>query len=170
MKSRLVFAVVFSLVLSVADGYGQTRELTDNKVWVVYFTSRDCGECASAGKLLAALKNRNEIAVKTFFVERPGDRKLLRDIEKIHSESKLSVPVVLVGDSILTGSEIAQKLEETVSRLTKRGGAPPPYLGPNRAVQPVRAAGEEKCNCGKGKPPEITDELHKIKNFLNSWF
>lgn len=99
-------------------------------VWVVFFASRDCPHCESARDLLRNLQKKYPIRVKRFDIDRPDDYVLFHKLEKIHSENRFGVPLILVGDSIIQGEEkIIRSLEETVRKLTEAGGAPLPYLG-----------------------------------------
>ena len=143
----------------------------DKSVWLVFFSSKDCGRCGHVKDLIDALSGEYPLKVKTFDISRPDDYALFGRVEAIHARKKFAVPLVLVGDSILIGEKrITARLEKTVSRLTRGGGAALPYLGP----QASRETADDDSRCTdcerKGRPPSIEDEWRRIKNYLNKFF
>ena len=157
-----------------ATGGPQASRKRSDTVWVVFFSSRDCPRCESVKLLLKALKSSHPfVRTRVFDVERERDYALFRCLESIHSDREFAVPLVMVGESILEGEDqIAAKLEQTVKRLSRSGGAPLPYLGRNfnnKHVVPERE--REKCPCqDKGGPPTLKEEMGKIKVLFDKFF
>ena len=140
-------------------------------VGIVFFAAHDCPHCERVEDLLKVLKSRYPLRIKEFDVEKEADYKLLKRIEAIHSAEKLSVPVILVGDSIIMGEdEITSKLENTVRTLLSSGGSPFPYLGPGRTRRRDPKSASAHCNCDAGMPPQVTDELSKLRKFIENLF
>jgi len=150
-------------------------------VGVVFFSSRNCPLCTNVKELLKNMKATYPIRVRTFDIEREGDYLLFERMESIHGRGKFSVPLIMLGETILMGEdEIAGKLEKTVRRLAVSGGAPFPYLGPGKittrtASKPTQEspAPEEKvCStCAKkGRPPSLGEEWRKVKGLIDKYF
>ena len=149
------------------------------QVWLVLFSSRDCPHCERVKELIKSLKTTYPIRVRVFDVDQEEDYKLLRRLEAIHSQEPLSVPLVMVDESILAGeTEIAEKLEKTVRTLSRCGGARLPYLGPQKKEKKSakgKAAGKESkpshCPCAdEGRPSSVGDEWKKIRGVLDKYF
>jgi len=141
------------------------------RVWMVFFSASDCPNCESARALIQGLRGVYPVRVKKFIVDRPRDYALLERLEAIHGEEKFAVPLIIVGESILIGEdEITRKLERTVRRLSRSGGAPLPFLGPVDVKAPKRRTASYDCDCDRGRPPTLGEEWEKIKNFLDRLF
>ena len=81
------------------------------------------------------------------------------------------MPLVMVGESILMGEEeITGKLEKTVRSLARSGGSPFPYLGSAQETQTAAKPDASCRNCEKGRPPDVTDELSKLRKFIEKLF
>lgn len=151
----------------------------DATVWLVFFSSKNCPKCSAVKQLIDGLKREYPLRVRNFDIGKQPDYELMERLEAIHSTNKFSVPLVLVGDTILMGEDdITARLEETVSRLADTGGAPLPYLGPARdSQQPATRSSQTEsrtdpslCNCEKkGRPPTIGEEWDKIRTFVGRW-
>lgn len=106
-------------------------------MWIVLFASQDCPRCDAVKELLAVLSERYPVHIKAFDVGKEHDYELFRSLEQIHSEEPFGVPLVMVGEVILMGDRtIARDLEKIVDRLSRSGGAPLPYLGPEETESP----------------------------------
>lgn len=141
-------------------------------VWLVFFSSTACPRCPPVKDLIRGLKKTYPVRIKSFDVDSEKDYQLFTRLESIHSQGKFSVPLVMVGESILMGeSEISKNLERLVRKHARSGGAPLPYLGNDRAGRSVHARSDPAdCRCdGKGRPPSLGDEWRKIRAFLNRW-
>ncbi len=159
--------------LAASSGAQVSRKRSDT-VWVVFFSSRDCPRCESVKLLLKALKlSYPSVRTRVFDVAREKDYALFRRLESIHSDGEFAVPLVMVGESILEGEDqIAAKLEKTVKRLSRSGGAPLPYLGRNSSKKQVLPQRQpEKCPCqDKRGPPTLKEEMGKIRVLFDQFF
>jgi glutaredoxin len=142
-------------------------------VWAVIFSSSDCGKCEKTRKLIDNLKKKYPVRTKTFNIDRDKDRVIYKRLEAIHARDKFSVPVVLVGDSVLVGEkEISGKLEKIVKKLAGSGGSQLPYLGTVKSDEaPANRSTDTDCDhCGRRGPPTVGEELRKVKGFINKFF
>ncbi len=157
-----------------AMGGPQASRKKSATVWVVFFFSQDCPRCESVRVLLKALKSSYPfVRLRVFDVARERDYELFRHLESIHSNEQFGVPLVMVGESILEGEDqIAAKLEKTVKRLSRAGGASLPYLGPHSTKKHVaRGLPREKGPCqDKGGPPTLREELGKMRELFDKFF
>jgi hypothetical protein len=169
----------FLLAMQVLFGFGHsqaahaTGSRSTGTVWLVFFSSKDCSHCASVGELIEALENDFPVRVKAFDIGREEDYALFTRLEAIHAQKRFSVPLILVGDSILMGErEIAGKLEPTVRQLVRSGGACLPYLGPRqRGEKPAGNRPSSRCDCeDRGRPPTIGEEWGKIRLLIDKLF
>jgi glutaredoxin len=154
-----------------------TRQKT---VWLVFFFSHSCPKCEPVRELLDALKSAYPIRIKSFDVEKPEAYELYRRLEAIHAKGSFAIPLVMLNNSILMGErDISAKLERMVSRLSRKGGASLPYLGPDQtdrqeataspaAKEPKRA----RCDhCSRnGRPPSIQEDWSKIRALIDRFF
>jgi glutaredoxin len=148
-------------------------------VWLVFFFSRTCPKCEPIRDLLDALKSTYPIRIKAFDIDKPEHYDLYRRLEAIHAKDSFAVPLVMLNNSILVGEhDISTKLERMVSRLSRKGGASLPYLGPDQRrgeALPTSAAKEPKSapcdHCGrKGRPPTVQEEWKKIRGIIDRFF
>jgi glutaredoxin len=142
-------------------------------VWAVIFYSADCAKCEKTRKLIDNLKKKHPVRTKNFNIDRDKDRVIYKQLEAIHARGRFSVPVILVGDSVLVGEkEISGKLEKIIKELAGSGGSPLPYLGPIKSDEaPVSRSTDTDCDhCGRRGPPTVGEELQKVKGFLNKFF
>lgn len=133
-------------------------------VWVVFFSAEDCPHCEKVKSLLDEMKQSYPVHLKLFDVEREPDNKLFRSLEAIHAPNKFSVPVVILGEAILVGEKaILKRLPNEIKKYARTGGVALPYLGPVDKDEKETS----KCDCEqKGKPPEISDELRRLRSLL----
>ncbi len=168
----IVILTVTFLYWGFVDTAAAKGKAARNTIGIVFFAEHDCPHCESVEDLLQVLKIKYPLRIKKFDVEKEADYKLLKRIESIHSAEKLSVPVILVGESIIMGEdEINAKLEKTVRALARSGGSPFPYLGSTRTRhrQPKSVSSRRKCDRGGG-PPQVTDELSNLRKFIENLF
>lgn len=186
--SILLLSLLFLLWAPAADlSAAQARRPV---VGVVFFSSRNCPLCESVKDLLKGLKLTYPVRVKTFDIEQKTDYLLFERLESIHG-GKFSVPLIMLGDTILIGeNDIANRLETTVQRLAVSGGSPFPYLGPRRSpshktarVKPgsrvmkeaepetTESQGKACPTCDKkGRPPSLGEEWNKVKGLIERYF
>ncbi|MBI4964357.1 MAG: hypothetical protein HY913_13855 [Desulfomonile tiedjei] len=155
---------------AMAENRARSKEKAGT-VWLVYFFSADCEKCETVKKLIETLKVKYPVQAKMFNIDQKPNQELMQRLQAIHSKDKFAVPLVMVGESVLMGeSEISAKLDGLVRKMAKSGGAPVPYLGavPGRSS---KVDSREPCrNCSeRGRAPEITDELKRIRGFLERW-
>jgi thiol-disulfide isomerase/thioredoxin len=176
----LVFVSIIFLIHGAAQG-SPPRQLEKNKtVWAVFFSSRNCPRCEGVKLLVRELKKNYPLKVQVFNVDHAEDYRLFQRLEAIHSQERFSVPLILVGDTILKGEkEISEQLEKIVRALATSTGSPLPYLGhgeENRqcGAAPARQAGGDDGSCPdcdrQGRPPSIGEEWRKIKRFIQKLF
>jgi glutaredoxin len=142
-------------------------------IGVVFFSSSGCEHCESVKELLANLKRKHRLLIKTFNVDQHVDYKLFSRLEAIHGQEAFAVPLVMLGDTILIGEkQIFSRLEKAVRKLELSGGSPLPYLGRDtekrkesrsRNYEPI---GSEK----KADPPSVKETLGKLRSLLNRYF
>lgn len=167
-----ILLVAFSC-LSSAVAAPLNGKASKKSVGLVLFAAHDCPRCENVKDLIKILKGRYALRVKDFDVDRTVDYALFKRVEAIHATDKFAVPLVLVGDSILMGEEeITKKLEKTVGDLAKSGGAPFPYLGSTQGKNSgIVKPASSPCNCDQaGRPPDVSDELSKLRKFIEKLF
>lgn len=171
-----VWAAVAMLVLTLAAVPGRTAPPAAREprgtVWIVYFSSRDCPFCTGVARLLRGLAKKYPIAVKKFNVDKPQDAALLERIEAVHAAGRLSVPVVMLDETILMGEEqITARLESAVRACAAAGGSALPYLGPADAEKrPVGAKLQRDRPAYERRPPSIGEEWARIRDFIQRLF
>jgi len=164
----LAIAFCCSGHVEAAPNKGKTGK---NTVGIVLFAAHDCPKCESAKDLMKVLKARYTLRVRDFDVDKEADYALFKRVEAIHATDKFAVPLIMVGETILIGEdEITGKLEKTVRDLTRSGGSPFPYLGSAQGKKAAVKPGSSPCNCEQGRPPEVTDELSKLRKFIEKLF
>jgi hypothetical protein len=167
-------AVIALVQAFAALGLAEARTRSKEKaaaVWLVYFFSSDCEKCGHVKTLIEALKTKYPVRTKSFDVDQKGNYELMQRLQAIHSKRRLAVPLVMLGETILTGeAEISANLEGTVRKLAQSGGAPAPYLG-KANVGTSAATADTRCReCDqRGRPPDIADELKRIRGILGGW-
>lgn len=179
---RAALALVLLLLFSAEWGVNTWAAVPAAKqrtVWLVFFFSHTCPKCEPVRDFLDALKSTYPVRIKAFDIDKPEHYDLYRSLEAIHAKDSFAVPLVMLNNSILVGEhDISTKLERIVSRLSRKGGASLPYLGPDQRsgeALPAPAAREPKSpacdNCGrKGRPPTIQEEWKKIRDLIDRFF
>jgi hypothetical protein len=176
-RAALAVVAVFALTVALrSPGFAGTARHAGkqirNTVWLAYFSSHDCPKCEGVKDLIEIVKIKYPVRVKAFDVENDKDYALFRKLQSIHCPDGFSVPLIMVGDTILMGEdEITTKLDKTIGGLVKAGGARLPYLGPARST--VEPKNSTKCNCNRDKsvrPPTASEEWKSIRSFLNNLF
>lgn len=161
----------FFLCVGHASAAPTKGKAAKNAVGIVFFAAHDCPRCENVKDLMKVLKARYPLRVKDFDVDKEADYALFKRIEAIHAADKFAVPLVMVGESILMGEdEITGKLEKTVRTLARSGGSSFPYLGSARGTKTVAKPAASSCNCEQGRPPDVTDELSKLRKFIEKLF
>jgi len=178
-SSRSVFFILLAVVVALvqafaASGFAETRPRSQDKagkVWLVYFFASDCEKCGHVKTMIEALNVNYPVRVKAFDVDRKPNYELMQRLQAIHSKRRFAVPLVMLGETILIGeAEISAKLESAVRKLARSGGTPLPYLGrsPERTSPETSNAACRECD-ERGRPPDIADELKKIRGFFDRW-
>jgi thiol-disulfide isomerase/thioredoxin len=167
----LLLAATFLIFPNPGTAHARTKPSQGKRapVWIVFFGSPECEKCASVKEVIKALKEAYPLRVKSFNIDRSTDRATFRDLEAIHAPGKFAVPLVLIDDTILMGDEhIAKDLAPLVRKLSRSGGAPLPYLGPQskKKTSPEPPAPCYECE-QRGRPPDVRDELKKIRTFID---
>ena len=142
-------------------------------VWAAFFSSQDCPMCRNVKLLLAELRKSYRFRFKQFDIDKPSDYTLFERLESIHATGSFSVPLILIGNSVLIGErQIAGKLEETIRSLARSGGSPLPYLGPLSLRKSVNRQTDspQRGNESDGSPPTIWEEWEKVQAFFKWLF
>ncbi|MGO9570854.1 MAG: hypothetical protein ACLP5H_25285 [Desulfomonilaceae bacterium] len=166
----VVLTIAFFCVGHVGAAPAKAK-VPKNTVGIVLFAAQDCPHCESVKDLMKVLKGRYALRVKDFDVDKETDYALFKRVEAIHATDKFAVPLVIVGESIIIGEdEIIGKLEKTIRHLARSGGSPLPYLGSATGKKTAAKPAASSCNCEQGRPPEVTDELSKLRKFIEKLF
>jgi glutaredoxin len=169
--SGIVVLAITVLGWGSADAARVKGKAAKHSVAIVFFAAHDCPRCEHVKDLIKVLKARYALKVKDFDVEKDADYTLFKRVEAIHASGEFAVPLILVGESILMGEdEITGKLEKTVRKLARSGGSPFPYLGSADRRKTVAKPTASSCNCGQGGPPQVADELSKLRKFIEKLF
>jgi len=178
-STRSVLFVLLALIIAfgqafAAPGTPETRPRSKEKagkVWLVYFFASDCEKCGHVKTLIEALKANYPVRVKAFDVDQKPNYQLMQRLQAIHSKRRFAVPLVMLGETILMGeAEISAKLERAVRKLAKSGGAQAPYLGSAAGETSVETADTRCRECDqRGRPPDIANELKRIRGILGGW-
>ncbi len=174
LAAGLLVSVV-GLPFALAEPAKPPRSAADKpgKVWVVVFSFPECPHCEKAMKLIERLKRKYPVRTKVFNIDSDHDYRIYKKLEAIHARDEFSVPLVMVGESMLMGDkEISRKLEKIVRNLARSGGSKLPYLGPAKSQDDsvVRSRDSDCDHCGqRGRPPSISEELRKVKGFVDKY-
>lgn len=158
--------------LNPAEATQANSKVKKHPVAIVFFAAQDCPRCEAVKDLVKVLKARYALKVKDFDIDKDADYALFKRVEAIHASDKFAVPLILIGESILMGEdEITGKLEKKVRKLARSGGSPFPYLGSAQERKTVAKPATSSCkSCEKGGPPEVTDELSKLRKYIEKLF
>ncbi len=171
-------AILMILALAHAFAWAGTRDSAKSSdkpgtVWAVIFSSSDCASCEKAMKLVGNLKRKYPVRIKNFNIDHDRDKAIYKQLEAIHTRGRFSVPVIMVGESVLVGEkEISGKLEKIVKKLAGSGGSQLPYLGPLESDKtPSTRSTDTDCDhCGRRGPPSVGEEMQKVRGFLKKFF
>jgi len=169
----LLAAVLLAVALlghaEAARGRKSASDKQLSRVGIVFFASPKCEKCASVKPLIEALKRTYPVRVKSFSIDQATGRALYRNLEAIHAPGRFAIPLVLVGESILIGEDrIVDELEPAVRKLARSGGAPFPYLGRGSPSEPLAKTPTQCYDCDqRGRPPDVRDELKRIRSFID---
>jgi len=167
-----IFALASTLALA-EPRESKTSSEKPGTVWAVIFSSSDCTNCDKARRLVENLKKKYPVRTKSFNIDRDNDKTTYKLLEAIHGRGRFSVPLILIGESVLVGEkEISGKLEGIVKKLAGSGGSQLPYLGPEESHKtPATRSTETDCDhCGRRGPPTVGEELQKVRGFLKEFF
>ncbi len=181
MKSRCSIGAAFMAILAIslaglalaASEPRQSQKAVSEKkgaVWAVFFFTNDCPHCTKTRNLIEKLKKKHTVRIKSFNIDNDKDYAIYRRLESIHARGAFSVPLVMVGESLLIGEkQISDNLEKIVKKLARSGGAKMPYLGSGKLDEsaPKQTSDADCDHCGRRGPPTIGEELRKVKGFLN---
>jgi hypothetical protein len=137
MRRVLIFLGIIALSLVPLHGMAQT--LPPIEIYVFY--SEECPSCGGVlGSYLPGLKSiYPSLEIQTFEIKDPQNYEALIELEKQFGRSGNELPVLFIGDHVLSGDqEIMEKLEPLILEY-QGGGAPllPPLQTIPRNVQPV---------------------------------
>jgi len=134
MMKKLVAILFCTLFLSFSI-LGEAQP--PSSIQIYFFYAEDCQPCQTIlQSYLPTLKTMfPTLEVKTFDVGNPADYEALTKLEKKFSRTGNELPVVFVGDQILSGEmEIMEKLNPLLLEVqAKGGGSPPPIEIPSMA-------------------------------------
>jgi thiol-disulfide isomerase/thioredoxin len=177
-SSRLASFLLLAAVIAFAQTFvfsslvesRQRSKAKSGTVWLVFFLASDCERCEHVKTFIDALKAKYPVRIKAFDVDRRPNYELMERLQAIHSKQEFAVPLVMVGETILMGEkEISAKLENTVRKLARSGGARVPYLGQASDRTSTRTSDSECRKCNEHRPPEIREELKRIRSLLGRW-
>lgn len=169
------FALAFicSLFLSMLlHGVADSAKNTKGDVWVVYFGSSDCPVCEHIAPVLKALVDEFGLKIRYYDITRPEDYLIFEQIESVHGDGKFSVPLVIIGEHLLTGEkQIQTNLRKLVEKYRNESGSPLPYLGEPKNVASTAPPKDAECpDCAdRGRPPAIQSELKKLKVIIDKF-
>jgi glutaredoxin len=158
---------------SGSELYNRVSTLRKGVVWAAFFSSTGCPMCDNVKTLMAELMKKYPFRFRQFDIDKPSDYEIFERLESIHSEESFSVPLILIGESILIGErQIVRKLEGTIRSLSRSGGSPLPYLGPSVSSDAADhfSDSSRRLRESDGRPPTIWEEWAKVKAFFRWLF
>ncbi len=169
-----VFVVMIGSLFLSLPVYGgvDSAKLSRHEVWAVYFGSSDCPVCEHIGPLLKALVDEYNLKVRYYDITRPDDYMVFERIESVHGDGKFSVPLVIIGEHLLTGEkQIQTDLRKLVEKYRNGSGSPLPYLGEAKNTLSNGRPKDPDCpDCrDKGRPPPVQTELKKLKLIIDKF-
>jgi hypothetical protein len=127
---RRLIGFLFCIVLSFWPVYGITQEHSSS-IQIYYFYTEDCQSCqVILQSYLPTLKTMvPTLEIKTFDVSKPAYYEALTKLEKKFGRTESELPIVFVGDQMLSGEmEIMEKLNPLLLEVRAKGGASPPPI------------------------------------------
>ena len=165
--------LIVSLFLSISlHGVAESAKNAKNDVWLVYFGSSDCPVCEHIDPVLKALVDEFGLKIRYYDITRPDDYLIFEQVESVHGDGKFSVPLVIIGEHLLTGEkQIQTNLRKLVEKYRNGSGSPLPYLGETKNVASAASPKDQDCpDCrDKGRPPAIQSELKKLKLIIDKF-
>jgi thiol-disulfide isomerase/thioredoxin len=127
MKNLLISLCILILL----SFHGYTVAQPSSPIQIYFFYAEDCQPCQTIlQSYLPTLKTMvPTLEVKTFDVGNPAYYEALAKLEKKFGRSGRELPVVFVGDQMLSGEgEIMEKLNPLLLELQAKGGSSPPPI------------------------------------------
>ena len=128
MRRSIVF--LFCSVLLCWPVYGIAQEHSSS-IQIYFFYTEDCQSCqVILQSYLPTLKTTiPTLEIKTFDVSKPAYYEALTKLEKKFGRTENDLPIVFIGDRMLTGEmEIMEKLNPLLLEFQAKGGASPPPI------------------------------------------
>jgi len=128
MRRLIIF--LFYTVLFFWPVYGIAQE-QPSSIQIYYFYTEDCQPCqVILQSYLPTLKTMvPTLEIKTFDVSKPVYYEALTKLEKKFGRTENELPIVFVGDQMLSGeTEIMEKLNPLLLEVQAKGGASPPPI------------------------------------------
>jgi thiol-disulfide isomerase/thioredoxin len=125
---KKLFTSFFILILFSLPVYGNAQS---SSIQIYFFYAEDCQPCqAILESYLPSLKTMvPTLEIKTFDVGNPVHYEALAQLEKKFGRTGNELPVVFIGDHILSGEmEIMEKLNPLVLEVQAKGSVSPPPL------------------------------------------
>ncbi len=133
---KKLFTFLFTLAHLSLPAYGITQP---SSIPVYYFYAEDCQPCqVILQNYLPTLKSMfPSLEIKTFDVGNPAYYEALGTLEKKFKRKGEELPVVLIGDHLLSGeTEIMEKLNPLILEYQVKGGVILPAIEPSPTVEP----------------------------------
>lgn len=127
MKKLLIFLSILALFHPPIEGKAQPP----SSIQIYFFYAEDCQPCQTIlQSYLPTLKTMvPTLELKTFDVGNPAYYEALAKLEKKFGRSGSELPVVIVGDQMLSGEmEIMEKLNPLLVEVQAKGGSSPPPI------------------------------------------
>jgi thiol-disulfide isomerase/thioredoxin len=143
---KLLSPVLFTLLLTSALSsplLAQTVSTgsSSGKIGLYFFYAQDCQPCKTIleGYLPALKPIYPSLEVETFDVGNPVHYEALSRLEKQFGKTESELPVVMIGNHLLSGEmEVMGRLEPLVQEYQARGGASLPPVEPSSVTKPSR--------------------------------
>ncbi len=135
MKKAFTSLFIFFLLSLPAYGIAQSP----SSIQIYFFYTEDCQPCqVILQSYLPSLKSMfPALEIKTFDVGNPAYYQALGTLEKKFKRTGEELPVVLIGDHLLSGEmEIMEKLNSLILESQVKGGVAPPAIETPSAVEP----------------------------------
>jgi hypothetical protein len=142
-KRRLIWTFSVLLVLLIS---GNPRvSFSKDTVRLYFFYSEESGGLKLQDELIAPLSKKYTIETKSLSVNQLSNYDLLIKFEKELKQEGTELPVVIIGNHLLSGeARIRNDLEELVKSYSESGGTPWPSLQPVRMERWIPSAPTEK--------------------------
>jgi len=120
MKRYLLIIPFFFLTLSVPNVLAQ---LKNRPIEIRFFYSETCKICQPIlQQTLPELASRHHLVIKSFDIGNPANYEKLLKLEMVLGEEGNDIPIIVVGDRLLSGEqEIKTQLEPLIESFEKKG-------------------------------------------------